>query len=175
MKRYKQILLTILVILMITILSNCNQEVIITSNVTETNQVTSEYIYIDIKGEVLLPGVYLVKSDYLLKDVIELAGGLSVNADISNINLAQNITNNQMIIIPSINFSSNNQEQNDLININKASKTELMKLPSIGESKANNIITYRNTKGPFKSIEEIKQVSGIGNEVYNKIKDYITI
>lgn len=173
MKKY--ILFTLMVILTITTLSSCNQEVIITSNTSETNQITSEYIYIDIKGEVLLPGVYLVKSNYLIKDVIDLAGGLSVNADISNINLAQNITSNQMIVIPSNITNSDQQDKNDLININKASKNELMNLPSIGESKANNIISYRNTKGPFKSIEEIKLVSGIGNEVYNKIKDLITV
>ena len=71
--------------------------------------------------------------------------------------------------------TENKDVMDTLVSINTGTKEELMTLPGIGESKANNIITYRNTKGPFKSIEEIKQVSGIGNEVYNKIKDYITI
>ena len=64
---------------------------------------------------------------------------------------------------------------NTLVNINTATKETLMSLKGIGESKADKIIEYRNTQGTFKTIDEIKNVSGIGDSVYEKIKDYITV
>ncbi|MBQ7031037.1 MAG: helix-hairpin-helix domain-containing protein [Bacilli bacterium] len=67
------------------------------------------------------------------------------------------------------------QENNKLVNINSASKEELMTVSGIGESKADNIIEYRTANGSFKSIEEIKNVNGIGDSLYEKIKDSITI
>lgn len=169
MKKY----ICILTILLTIFLTNCKDEIIIPqNNQNQTNE--TAYYYVDIKGEIILPGVYLVKSNFLIKDVIEMAGGLTPDADISNINLAEVITNNQMIIIPICN-NKKIENNNNLININTATKEQLMQLESIGESKANNIIAYRTNKGLFKTIEELKNVSGIGNEIYKKIKDFITV
>ncbi len=169
MKKY----ICILTILLTIFLTNCKDEIIIPqTNQNQINETT--YYYVDIKGEIILPGVYLVKSNFLIKDVIEMAGGLTPDADISNINLAEVITNNQMIIIP-INNNKQIENNSNLININTATKEQLIQLESIGESKANNIIDYITNKGSFKTIEELKNVSGIGNEIYKKIKDFITV
>lgn len=162
-----------LIILILITLSNCNNEITIPQN-NQTNDITIQYYYVDIKGEIILPGVYLVNSNCLIKDIIDMAGGLTPDADITNINLAEGISNNQMIIIPSQDKKIE-QNNNKLININTATKEQLMQLESIGESKANNIIAYRTKNGLFKSIEELKNVSGIGNEIYKKIKDFITV
>ncbi len=169
MKKY----ICILTILLTIFLTNCKDEIIIPQN-NQNQKNETAYYYVDIKGEIILPGVYLVKSNFLIKDVIEMAGGLTPDADISNINLAEVITNNQMIIIPICN-NKKIENNNNLININTATKEQLMQLESIGESKANNIIAYRTNKGLFKTIEELKNVSGIGNEIYKKIKDFITV
>lgn len=172
----KRIILILIICLNITLISCNNKNELIISNDVNTQTISNEYIYVDIKGEVLLPGVYVVKSNYLIKDVIDLAGGLSSKADISKINLAQNVMNNQMIIIPSkINNEENKTNNSNLVNINTATLSELMTLSGIGKTKAQNIIAYRESKSLFKTIEDIKQVSGIGNEIYNQIKDYITV
>ena len=108
MKKY----ICILTILLTIFLTNCKDEIIIPQ--TNQNQINEPtYYYVDIKGEIILPGVYLVKSNFLIKDVIEMAGGLTPDADISNINLAEVITNNQMIIIP---INNNKQIENYKIN-----------------------------------------------------------
>ena len=70
---------------------------------------------------------------------------------------------------------TSNEEKNQKVNINKASKEELMTLSKIGESKALAIIEYRETNGNFKSIEDIKNVSGIGDKLFEEIKEYITV
>ena len=81
-----------------------------------------------------------------------------------------------MITIPyKIENESNNNDSSGLININTASVNELCTLPGIGTSKANNIVNYRNSNGYFITIEDIKKVSGIGEELFNKIKAYICV
>ena len=136
-------------------------------------EITSEDYIVEIKGAVRIPGIYYVDSTSLLKDIIILSGGLLENADISNINLVSPIQNNQMIYIP-FKLDYINEEKTK-VNINYANKTELMKLSGIGESKANAIIEYRNNNGLFIIIEDIMNVSGIGEEVFNKIKTNITV
>lgn len=180
------------------------------SNITTVSN--TEDIYVDIKGEVNIPGTYLVKSNSRVKDVIELAGGLTENADTSVVNLSKKIQDEMVIIIYSkwevsnfiktkeqenialeaCKYSANYQLQNDAcidsstnddneistsitISLNKATKEELMTLSGIGESKADDIISYRNSNGGFKSIEEIKNIKGIGDSIFAKIKDRLTI
>ena len=116
-----------------------------------------------------------------VKDVIELAGGLTSDSDTSNINLAKIIEDEMVININSVNDNSGNNygmnstNLSDLININTASLEQLMTLSGIGESKAKSIISYREENGNFKAIEDITKVSGIGQALYEKIKDYITV
>jgi competence protein ComEA len=181
-------------------------------NITET----ATLLWVDIKGAVVNPGVYEVESDKRVIDVVNLAGGLSDEANTSFINLAKKVEDSMVIIIytnkevneakkddeiqyvidntctcPSISNdaclesntssqsttsdSESNSQLTDKININTASILDLESLPGIGTSKAQAIIDYRDTNGTFNTIEDIKNVSGIGDALYEKIKDYITV
>ena len=128
------------------------------------------YIYVDVKGEVENPGVYRVSDKCRVFQVLEIAGGLTNNSDTSNVNLASKIVDEQVIRIPKLNGSVS-----EIININTATATELDSLPGIGYSTATNIIDYRTNNGLFKAKEEIKLVNGIGDVIYEQIKDLITI
>lgn len=184
-------------------------------------------VTVDIKGEVVMPGLYQIECDKRIYDVINLAGGTTKNADTSVLNLSKKVFDEMVIIIyskkevenfdkvqqeetkkneecknktevrndacieeknktttdviiteSSINTDTNSTTNNeiiDIININKASQIELTKLPGIGDSKALKIIEYRNTNGFFKTIDEIKNVKGIGNSIFEKIKAHITV
>lgn len=150
------------------------------------NEDVPETIFVHIDGEVNNPGIKEVEKYTRIFELIELAGGLTENADISHINLASVLKDEQKIIIPQIIVQDvsnsapshekvlNSYSNSDVININFASKEELMKLSGIGDSMASKIINYREEFGLFNSIEDIKNVSGIGDSKFNKIKDYIT-
>lgn len=152
------------------------------------NNITSGYdktIVVEIKGEVNNPDVYTLKEGSIIKDLIEIAGGLTSNADISNINRAKEIKNHELIVIRNINDinievesieAKINQESDDgIININDADLSKLKEIPGIGDVKANAIILYREENGGFKSIEEIKKVDGIGEKTFEKIKNSIKL
>lgn len=129
------------------------------------------YCMIDLRGEVMYPGIYKVESGTMLNDLLDLAGGVSEYADMSNINLVTTIVDNMKIIIPKI----NNLDSNSLLNINKCTKEELMMLPDIGSVKAEAIINYRKDNGNFFVIEDLMKVKGISSAIFEKIKIYITI
>lgn len=172
MKKYFSLLL---ILLCMCLNVSCNEDTFIVSNPPTYNE-TSKMLLIDLKGAVRLPNVYSVEEGTILNELINLAGGLEANADVSKINLAFVLSENQMITIPyKIENGSDNDDSSGLININTASVDELCTLPGIGTSKANNIINYRNSNGYFITIEEIKKVSGIGEELFNKIKAYICV
>ena len=156
-----------------------NKEDIIVNNDKINNE--EEYIYVDIKGEVINPNVYKIKKGLRVIDVINLAGGLTEESDTSNINLSKIVTDEMVIVIK----SKNNEEvyidsdvdinnNNQLIDINTCTIDELLTLPGIGESKANNIIEYRK-KNKFNTINDIMNVSGISESLFNKIKEYIKV
>lgn len=165
--------------------------------------------FVDIKGSINNPGVYEVDCSKRVIDVINMAGGLTEDADTTILNLSKKVKDEMYIIVysnsqikeykekllPSKEIIKKVEEKiicpdnsNDAcekssifkeetkiegkININTASKEELMNLPSIGESKADKIIEYRKTN-IFNTIDDIKNVSGIGESIFNKIKDYI--
>lgn len=161
-----------------------------------------ETIFIDIKGEVNSPGVYEVKYGDRVIDAVQIAGGFTDKATTDNVNLSKKLKDETVIIIPSylkdyenvtikndyeidinddiVQFDENESNEkiessSSLVNINTASVVELMSLDGIGESKAKAIIEYRDTNGDFKNILDIKNVSGIGESIYEKIKDYITV
>ena len=146
------------------------------SSTTESKTTTTtdviNYVYVDVKGEVEFPGVYRVSDKCRVFQVIEIAGGLKDTSDTTSINLAAKINDEQVINVP-----KNTKEilYNGLININTATATELDVLPGIGYTTATNIIDYRNVNGSFKTKEEIKSVNGIGDVIYDQIKDLITI
>ena len=162
-----------------------NKEDIIVNNDKINDE--EEYIYVDIKGEVINPNVYKIKKGLRVIDVINLAGGLTEESDTSNINLSKIVTDEMVIVIKSknneevyidsdvdINNNNNNNNNNQLIDINTCTIDELLTLPGIGESKANNIIEYRK-KNKFNTINDIMNVSGISESLFNKIKEYIKV
>lgn len=141
-----------------------------------------EWIMVDIKGNVVRPGVYEVLNESRVKDVVELAGGFTEEANTLTVNLAEKVQDQMVVYVggeedpvavaqPSSETSSESQK----ININLASKDELMQLNSIGSVKADNIIKYREEHGPFNSIEEITNVSGIGDKTFDSLKENLTI
>ncbi len=153
-------------------------------------------VIVDIKGMIKNPGVYTVPVGSRVNDVISVAGGLLEGADTSLINLAKIVSDEMTIIIysseevqdkyreeicvcdcPEITNDAclNTDEEERLINLNTASKEELQEVPGIGEAKAEEIIKYRNQNGPFKSLDDIKNVAGIGESLFEKIKDYLII
>ena len=170
------------------------------------------YYQVDIKGEVINPGIYTVKEGSRVIDVIRLAGDLTEVADTSVLNLSKKVKDEMVIIVYSydevVNFTatkekeeieqeaclSQNGIQNDAcikdstddtssssvvisgkVSLNTATLDELMTLPGIGESKAQAIIEYREEVGAFQNIEELKEVSGIGDAIFDQIKENITI
>lgn len=142
-----------------------------------------------IDGCVNKPGVYSFKKDDRIKDIVELAGGFTQDADTKSVNLAMKLKDEMKVYIPSKTETSkaqnNNIESSDivtikdnnsnsLVNINTADSNKLQTLPGIGPSKAKKIIEFRE-KNQFKKIEEIKNVDGIGDKTFESLKSLITI
>ena len=161
------------------------EEVVTKSLTTESESSTvtlEEYIDVFISGCVNNPDVYTLKKGSIIKDAVEMAGGFSENACRDYVNLAKKLESGEHIIIPSQDEAESlNPVQvedapssSSLVNINKASKEELMSLPGIGERKAEAIIKYRNSKS-FSNIEDIMNISGIKEAAFSKIKDKICI
>lgn len=163
-------------------ISNENSsEIVDTVAVTETEPTTSniKQIVVHVCGEVKNPGVYFLNDGQRVYDAIMAAGGLTDAADESSINQAVLLEDSQQIIILA---KSDNTDKSmasgysdGKININKADITELTSLNGIGESRAKAIISYREENGQFKSIEDIMQVSGIKQSLFEKIKDQIKV
>ena len=131
---------------------------------------------VHVKGEVKNSGYYELEYGSRVKDAVKKAGGATENADTDAINLAMLLTDGQEIFVPEkSNNSSDGNTKNSKVNINTANIYELCSLPGVGEPTAEKIIRYRKTKGSFASIEELKKVSGIGEEKYNDIKDFIAV
>lgn len=141
---------------------------------------TESLIAVYVCGQVLSPGLYYIPSDARVQDAIDAAGGLGAEASLSTVNPAAYVQDGDKIYIPSeaevLSASLNDAEQSDgRVNINTATKEELMTLPGIGESKADSIISYRDEHGGYTSVEEIKNISGIKDGVFQKIKDMIKV
>ena len=152
------------------------------------SSVSETVAYVDISGEVNKPGVYKVTSETRLFEVIEMAGGLTENADPDSLNRAEKVTDGQKVIVLSYEAAaesrssssssssySSSSDNSDKININTADSSELQTIPGIGPSKAQSIITYREQNGYFSSTEDIMEVTGIGQKTYASIKDYIVV
>lgn len=156
-------------------------------------------IAVDIKGEVRNQGVYYLDEGSIVEDLIKEAGGLTEKASLDLVNRAEKLTNNKCVVIPSKEESAeiketkndskeksiptvsgngslnSSNDSNGIININTADESDLVKINGIGPSKAKAIISYREENGSFKSIEDIKNVSGIGEGTFLKIKDSISV
>lgn len=132
-------------------------------------------------GAVVNPGVYYLPADAIKQDALCAAGGLQDGASECYVNLAEKLSEGERIYFPfedelEADYSFVAVDADDgKININTASKEELMTLPGIGESKADSVIEYRETSGGFTDIEEIMNIPGIKEGIYNNIKDYIVV
>jgi competence protein ComEA len=143
-------------------------------------------ILIYICGEVKSPGVYELAGGSRICDAVEAAGGLTDKASSDYWNLAELLSDGEMLYFPTVEeakerresageSTSSAAEDDGLININTADSAELQKIPGIGESRALSIISYRQENGNFSSIEDIMKVSGIKNALFEKMKDYIKV
>lgn len=140
-----------------------------------TEAVESEVIYVYVCGRVEKPGVYQVPQDARICDAIALAGGVLEDANAEVLKQAEHMTDGETIYVPGKEESVNCSLSVDdgRVNINTATKDELMTLPGIGESKADVILQYREEHGNFQTIEELMEIQGIKEGVFNKIKDSI--
>lgn len=143
------------------------------SNTIAENK-TEIHIFVDIDGAVNNPGLYELHNGDRVNDAILMAGGLKENAYTKTLNKARKLVDGEKIYILEEGEIESLNSNSDLININNASINDLMSLPGIGEVYAKRIIDYRN-KNLFASIDEIKNIEGIGDKTFEKIKDLITI
>ncbi len=177
------------------------KEPIVEEKIVEPQEPIMEKYKVDIKGQVAKPGVYEIEKDSRIIDVIQLAGGLKKDANTDFLNLSKKVEDGTVIWVytkkeieqlkktktvieyierecncPDVSNSAciNKDTTNSKVNINTATIEELTTLNGIGESKAKLIIEYR-TKKPFEKIEDIMNVSGIGESAYEKIKNFITV
>lgn len=147
-----------------------------------------EKIVIHVAGAVKNPGVYTLEEGKRVKDAIEIAGGSLPEADLLRLNLAQKIHDEDKLYVPQIGETPDESESTSYgvtvgeglkddgkIDINTAGEAELTQLPGIGPVTAQKIIDYRAANGSFKSIDDIKNVSGIGDKKFEQIKDKIKV
>lgn len=156
------------------------------ANQEPTAQDIPTVVMVDVKGQVKTPDVYELPKDGRVKDAIKRAGGLTDEADVLSVNLAEKLTDQMVIYVPHQADTDNHQSSqllteskssNDtaVVNINTATEQELMTLIGIGEAKAQQIIAYRQEHGLFEAPEGLKNVSGIGDKSFEAIKESVTI
>lgn len=149
---------------------------------------TSGYIYVYVCGAVATPGVVQVPEGARVFEALEAAGGMTAEAADYAVNQAAVLADGEQVTVPtreqaeqwtpeaaSAEKSAAGPENGGMVNINRATAEELMTLPGIGEARAAGIIEYRESSGGFGSIEEIKNISGIGDALFEKIKDRIEL
>lgn len=170
----------------------------IENNINEVENVVTEetkQIAVHITGEVKKTGVIYLKEGSRIIDAIEKAGGTTKNADLEKVNLAYVLQDGQKVYIPNKknnasvyisedsgqdvidngNTNTKTENKRKKININTANKEELQSISGIGPALAEKIVSYRNTNGKFKKVEDLKNVNGIGESKYRNIKDSICI
>lgn len=169
------------------------EEALLLSESTQTSETVikeeSMYVVVDISGAVKNPMVVELTKGSRVEDAINEAGGLLKSADISSVNRAALLEDGQKILIPSKNQSqtenaessvsslsdSGIQNSSERVNINTADSDTLRTLDGIGPAMAERIINYRNENGSYKSVEDLKNVKGIGDKTFEKLKDHVCI
>lgn len=153
----------------------------------EDKTTISTVIYVDVKGEVHHPGVYQMKAESRVKDLIEAAGGFTPLADDQKLNLAQLLEDQMVIVVPKKGEEVNSElaqaptsqkkevGKEGKVNINTATVEELKTLKGIGEKKAEAIIEYRKKNGSFKNKEELMKVRGIGKKLYESFQERVIV
>ena len=171
--------------------TNLQAEVATVSKVSSTEKevkeepVEQDLITVDVKGAVKSPGIYDLPVGSRVNDAVQKAGGLTEQADSKSLNLAQKVSDEALVYVPTKGEESASQQagsgapsstsKEKKVNINKASLEELKQVKGLGGKRAQDIIDHRETNGKFKSVDELKKVSGIGAKTIEKLKDYVTV
>ncbi len=163
--------------------SRSNLQLSLGEQVQEGIEEENESIYVHIGGEVNKAGVYKVRKNARLFEVVKKAGGLKDDADLSSINLATTIKDGEKILIPAkkavvveeVYSSKGGSEKPKKVNINSADYNELVALPIIGDKLAKRIIEYREKNGKFRDIEELKLIKGIGDKNFKQFQEFIIV
>lgn len=144
-----------------------------------------DLITVDVKGAVKSPGIYDLPVGSRVNDAVQKAGGLTEQADSKSLNLAQKVSDEAMVYVPTKGEEATSQQTSSgtasstskekKVNLNKASLEELKQVKGLGGKRAQDIIDHRETNGKFKSVDELKKVSGIGAKTIEKLKDYVTV
>ena len=144
-----------------------------------------DLITVDVKGAVKSPGIYDLPVGSRVHDAVQKAGGLTEEADSKSINLAQKVSDETLVYVPSKGEEAASQQaasgttpsssKEKKVNLNKASLEELKQVKGLGGKRAQDIIDHREANGKFKSVDELKKVSGIGAKTIEKLKDYVTV
>ena len=146
--------------------------------------VEQDLITVDVKGAVKAPGIYDLPVGSRVNDAVQKAGGLTEQADSKSLNLAQKVSDEALVYVPTKGEEASQQSgsgatsstsKEKKVNLNKASLEELKQVKGLGGKRAQDIIDHRETNGKFKSVDELKKVSGIGAKTIEKLKDYVTV
>ena len=147
--------------------------------------VEQDLITVDVKGAVKSPGIYDLPVGSRVNDAVQKAGGLTEQADSKSLNLAQKVSDEALVYVPTKGEEAASQQtgsgttsltsKEKKVNLNKASLEELKQVKGLGGKRAQDIIDHRETNGKFKSVDELKKVSGIGAKTIEKLKDYVTV
>lgn len=144
-----------------------------------------DLIIVDVKGAVKSPGIYDLPVGSRVNDAVQKAGGLTEQADSKLLNLAQKVNDEALVYVPTKGEEVASQQagsgaasstsKEKKVNLNKASLEELKQVKGLGGKRAQDIIDHRESNGKFKSVDELKKVSGIGAKTIEKLKDYVTV
>ena len=144
-----------------------------------------DLITVDVKGAVKTPGIYDLPVGSRVHDAVQKAGGLTEEADSKSLNLAQKVSDEALVYVPTKGEEVASQQaasgttpsssKEKKVNLNKASLEELKQVKGLGGKRAQDIIDHREANGKFKSVDELKKVSGIGAKTIEKLKDYVTV
>lgn len=144
-------------------------------------------VWIDVKGAVTTPGLYRLKNGARVNEALQAAGGPLDNADMRQVNLAKQLSDQQVVYVPRqgekapASIGSTTEESNSsadsgsIVNLNTATKEQLCQITGIGDKKADLILQYREQHGQFKSVDELTQINGFGEKTVAKIKDQVAV
>ncbi|HEL1651211.1 TPA: helix-hairpin-helix domain-containing protein [Streptococcus suis] len=154
---------------------------------TEESEESSQLV-VDVKGAVEKPGLYTLEAGARVNDAVEAAGGLTSQADPKSINLAQKLSDEAVVYVASKdeNISvvasttassamSQDEKNTSLVNLNTATEADLQTISGIGAKRAADIIAYREANSGFKSVDDLNNVSGIGDKTMESIRPYVTV